>query len=421
MIGEHEPHPDLLSEHHTERHTVSTKRRQGIAGVVLAASITASILGGGFVGGLSGYWIAKTSTHPVSTASGTVQGAVAVQEESSTTDVVQKNAPAVVSVVLTQDLSKLQQNNPLNDFFGLSSPQTQQGPQQVGAGTGFIISPDGLILTNRHVVDATNVDLTVVFNDGSEHKAQVLGVDPFNDLAVIKIDGKGLPVVQLGDSSTLKLGQTVIAIGNALGEFQNTVTKGVISGINRTITAGDTGGSSETISGAIQTDAAINPGNSGGPLLNLEGQVIGVNTAVSQQGQLVGFAIPVNIAKQVIDSVQKYGKIVRPYLGVRYTIIDPAFQQANNLSVDYGALVVRGSAATDVAVIPGSPADKAGIVENDIILEFNGKKVTVDNPLATLMQQTKVGDVIKLKILHQGKEKEVTATLEAYNSTTNGA
>lgn len=392
--------------------------RRRLAGAVLAGTITLSVLAGGFVGGLSGYWVAKTANTSGTTAttSGNVRGSLSVEEDSATTDVVQKVAPAVVSVVLTQDLSKLRQGNPLNDYFGFPffQQEPQQGERQVGAGTGFLVSSDGVILTNKHVVEAANVDITVIFNDGSEHSGKVLGVDPFNDLAVIKIDGKDLPVVELGDSDSLKLGQTVIAIGNALGEFQNTVTKGVVSGINRTITAGDNQGSSETIDQAIQTDAAINPGNSGGPLINLAGQVVGVNTAVSQQGQLVGFSIPINIAKQVTESVRQYGKIVRPYLGVRYTLVNEELKTANNLSVDYGALISRGQSTADLAVIPGSPADKAGLVENDIILEFNGEKVTEEKSLASFMRSVRVGDQVKLKVLHDGAEKDVTVTLDAF-------
>lgn len=277
------------------------------------------------------------------------------------------------------------------------------------------MSSDGLILTNKHVVqqavDNPDVEVVVVFNDGSEHNARVLGADPLNDIAIIKIDEKNLPTVRLGDSDDIQLGQTVVAIGNALGE-RNTVTRGVISGINRTVRASDQRGAAETIEEAIQTDAAINPGNSGGPLLNLAGEVIGVNTAINEAGQNIGFAIPINAAKQVIEGIQKEGKIVRPYLGVRYVLIDETVQQENNLKVDYGALIVRGSSEEQLAVIPGSPADKAGLVENDIILEVNGQKITKDHTLVGALQKLKVGDAVSLKILHKGDEKTVQATLE---------
>jgi S1-C subfamily serine protease len=409
---EHERNFRMTPEHDQSTHKKTSHAK------TLFVSVVLSLLVGGGAGGAVGYWIVTTQPQSTSTtATGGVRGTISVEEDSATTDVVARTAPAVVSVVLTQDLSKIREQNPWNDlFFGFPFSQPQEGEQQVGAGTGFLVSSDGMIVTNKHVVDAENVDITVVFNDGSEHKATVLGIDPFNDLAVIKIEGKGLPVVELGDSDALTLGQTVIAIGNALGEFRNTVTKGVVSGINRTITAGDNRGASETIEEAIQTDAAINPGNSGGPLLNLAGQVVGINTAVSQQGQLVGFSIPVNVVKQVVESVQKYGKIVRPYLGVRYTIVNEEVKKANNLTVDYGALIIRGS-ATELAVVPGGPADKAGIEENDILLTFNGKKITQEDTLANYMRKTKVGDTATIRVLHDGKEKDVSVVLEAYNDT----
>ncbi|MBI3956498.1 MAG: trypsin-like peptidase domain-containing protein [Candidatus Kerfeldbacteria bacterium] len=400
--------------HETSVSSPVHKRQQHGGIPVLAVSVILSILVGGLVGGVAGYWAGNATPSPAG-QNGTVRGSLSVEEESTTTDVVQKAAPSVVSVVLTQELPRFRDRTPFEEFFGLTPQPQNGGEQKVGAGSGFIISSDGLILTNKHVVDATNVDITVIFNDGSEHKGQVLGVDPFNDLAVIKIEGSNLPVVELGDSDMLKLGETVIAIGNALGEFRNTVTKGVVSGINRTITAGNNQGQAETIEEAIQTDAAINPGNSGGPLINLAGQVVGINTAVSSEGQLVGFAIPINIARQVTDSITKFGKIVRPYLGVRYTMINEEVKQANSLKIDEGALVVGGDRPTDLAVMPGSPADKAGIVEGDILLEFNGGKITQEKTLATYMRKAKVDDEVKLKILHDGDEKTITVKLEAFD------
>lgn len=390
-----------------------------MAGTVLLVSFIMGSLGGAIVGAVVSV-LALDGKLPILTESttntGTIQGSLAVVEDSATTDVVKKADPSVVSIVLTQNLPRIRETNPFEDFFfGPREEDSETEQRPVGAGSGFIISSDGLILTNRHVVNSENVDFTVIFNDGSEHPATVLGTDPFNDLAVLKIEGKNLPVVELGDSDALQLGETVIAIGNALGEFRNTVTKGVVSGINRTITAGDSRGGTERIEGAIQTDAAINSGNSGGPLLNLAGQVVGVNTAVSQEGQSVGFSIPINIAKQVIESVQQYGKIVRPYIGVRYVLVNESVQKANNLSVDYGALIIRGDTAAQLAVIPGSPADKAGIEENDIILEYNGGKIDQNASLASYLRKSKIGDVVKLKVLHDGDEKEVSVTLEAYD------
>ncbi|MFZ6036385.1 MAG: S1C family serine protease [Patescibacteria group bacterium] len=332
-------------------------------------------------------------------------------EESATIETVQKVSPAVVSIVITQDLGSYSATAPF-DLFGFSIPsQESQGEQEVGAGTGFIVSSDGMILTNKHVVSDVTASYTVVMNDGKKYDAQILDTDPLNDLALIKIDAEQLLTVSLGDSDSLSIGQTVIAIGNTLGEYSNTVTRGVISGLARTVTAGTRTGQSETLENIIQTDAAINFGNSGGPLVNLNGEVIGVNTAISQQGQLVGFAIPINQAKQVIESVQEYGYIVRPYLGVRYMVINKDIAEQNDLSVDYGALVVRGSQPADLAIIPGSPADKAGIQENDIILSINDQVIDEDHSLAHELQKYKPGDTITLKVLSKGEEKIITATL----------
>jgi serine protease Do len=342
-----------------------------------------------------------------------------ISEDQSLSAMVKKVTPAVVSIIISKEVSVAQPNDIFNlgpfsfDMGGGNSDGNTNAPTQqqtVGGGSGFIISPDGLIVTNRHVVDDTSATYTVVLSDGSKHDAKVLARDTAIDLALVKIDGKNLPTLTLGDSDTLQLGDTVVAIGNALGEFSNSVTRGIVSGMNRTITAGDVDGS-EVINQAIQTDAAINPGNSGGPLLNLAGQVVGVNTAVSEQGQSVGFAIPINIAKQSIESVQKFGRIIRPYLGVRYVILNADISKQNQLPFSYGALVSRGTDPGQVAVVPGSPADKAGIMENDIILEADGVKIDEDHTLVSAIVNKKVGDTIGLKIYHKGDTKTVTVTL----------
>ena len=353
-----------------------------------------------------------------------------VQEESATISVVEKVQPAVVSIIVTQDLKKLYERYRLpfeepffEEFFKefgwefetpkRRMPQKEEEERQkIGGGTGFIISKDGLILTNRHVVSYETADYTVIVNSGEKYEAKILATDPINDVAIIKIDAKDLSVVELGDSDSLKIGQTVVAIGYALGEYHNTVTKGVVSGLGRAITAGGfLGGPLQRFENVIQTDAAINPGNSGGPLINLNGQVIGINVAMDFAGQLIGFAIPINDAKADIESVKKEGKIVKPFIGVRYRIINKKIARANNLPYDYGALVVRGEGEDELAVIPGSPADKAGITENDIILEFDGKKITEKQTLARLIQKYKVGDEVELKIWHKGEEKIVKLKL----------
>ncbi|MEK7519630.1 MAG: trypsin-like peptidase domain-containing protein [Patescibacteria group bacterium] len=339
-------------------------------------------------------------------------------QEQMIVDIVEQSQAAVVSIIATKDLPVIQYINPFeqfglpNDFWGGFQIPQQQGTEkrEVSSGTGFIVSSDGLILTNKHVVSEEDAEFTVLFNNGNKVPAQVLAKDPVQDIALVKVDEKNLPTLTLGDSDSIQTGQTVIAIGNALGEFRNTVSTGVISGLRRTVTA-QGGGITETLDDLIQTDAAINPGNSGGPLLNLSGMVIGINTAMTQAAQNIGFALPINKAKKDIAQVQKTGKISVPFLGVRYVIIDKDLQTKNNLPVDYGALVARGQTSMDLAVTPGSPADKAGVVENDIILEANGKRITSDYPLAKAIQNSAVGDILTMKVLHQGTEKTVQATL----------
>lgn len=344
-------------------------------------------------------------------------------QEQMIVGVVKKYQDAVVSVIASKDLPVLEQyySDPFqgfgfpNDFFGqgFQIPQYRQKgteKQDVSSGTGFIVSSDGLILTNKHVVSEEGAEFTVLMNNGEKYPAKVLAKDPVQDVAVLKIEKKNLPSVVLGDSENIQIGQSVIAIGNALGEFRNTVSVGVISGLRRTITA-QGGGSTETLDDLIQTDAAINPGNSGGPLINLKGEVVGIDTAMSQGAQNIGFALPINKAKKDLEQVKKSGKITYPFLGVRYVLIDKDLQKKNNLTVDYGALVARGETQTDLAVTPGSPADVAGIVENDIILEINGKKIDKDNSLAKIVQNSSVGETLKLKISHKGQEKVVDVKL----------
>ncbi len=347
---------------------------------------------------------------------------VQVKEDSVVIDVVKSASPAVVSVIISKDLSKLQNLNnpfgldPFTPFFDFGSQTPQQQPQtpnvqQVGAGSGFFVSSDGLILTNKHVVSDDQASYSVVTNDGKSYDAKVLARDPVNDLAILKIDITNALTLVLSDSSVVQLGQKVIAIGNSLGQYQNTVTSGIVSGIGRSITAGGDTGGSEQLEGVIQTDAAINPGNSGGPLLNILGQVVGINTAIDRQGQLVGFAIPSNDAKKAVESFQKNGAILRPFLGVRYVIINKAIASEQKLPKDHGALLVRGQNLTDFAVSPGSPADKAGLQENDIILEVNGQEVNQKNSLSKILKNFNPGDTISVKVYHKGEEKTLNITL----------
>lgn len=353
------------------------------------------------------------ATAPVSSHEAAVEQAVA------------QAAPSVVSVVATKDLPVVERyfTNPFgnNDFFNQFSPFQFQVPQyrqngtqrkEVAGGTGFLVSKDGLVLTNRHVVDIADADFTVVFSDGSKKDAKVLAKDPVEDLAVLKIDGSNFPALTLGDSGALKIGQSVIAIGNTLGEFQNTVSVGVVSGLNRKIVAGDNGGGQqEVIEGAIQTDAAINPGNSGGPLLNLHGEVIGIDSAIVVGSQNVGFAIPINKAKKAISDVAAGGKISRAFLGVRHVAVTKEIQQSRNLPFDYGALIVGSQDGKEPGVAADSPAAKAGLREGDVILSVNGQKVDDAHSLTSLISAFNVGATITLHVYASGSEKDVSVTL----------
>lgn len=345
-----------------------------------------------------------------------------ITQEDLVVSAVDAASPAVVSIIITKDVPKIETSysNPFpNDPFGgnmfnFQIPQYKQNgteKKEVGGGSGFFVSADGYIATNKHVVSDPDAEYTVFTKDGTKYEAKVLARDPLNDVAILKIEARDLPYLSFGDSDGVKPGQSAIAIGNPLLEFTNSVSVGVISGLSRSITASSGQGQSEQLEGVIQTDAAINPGNSGGPLLNLKGEVIGVNVAVAD-AQGIGFALPGNLVKNAYQSVKDHGKIVRAYMGVRYVQITDALKEANKLDVDYGVLVNKGEKPEELAVIPGSPADKAGIVENDIILEADGVKLDKDNSLARIVAGKNVGDTVKLKLLSKGKNKEVEVKLE---------
>ena len=342
-----------------------------------------------------------------------------VNEQSAVISAVKKTNPSVVSIVISQKVPS--NTNNLNNFFnffnsGGSSGSGSSGSsggktQQVGAGSGFIISANGYILTNKHVVAASQDSYTVIMNNGKQYNAHVVSLDPTNDLAVVKINATNLPYLTLGNSSSLQLGQGVIAIGNALGQYQNTVDTGVVSGLARTVQAQDPAtGAVETLNDVIQTDAEINPGNSGGPLLNLQGQVIGINTAVASTAHGIGFAIPINQAKADIQSVLKNGKIIKPELGVQYEPVTPGLQKTNHLKYSYGALIVKSS--SHPGVVPNTPASRAGLKTGDIILEVNGQKVTSTDPLNYLIGKQQINTTITLQIYNKsGSIQNVSVTL----------
>lgn len=344
-----------------------------------------------------------------------------MKEQSPVIDTIKKLMPSVVSVMISKTLSAgdLEQMASYGKSFGLplgvKELHALQGKKvRVGGGSGFFVSADGLILTNKHVVADPDAEYAIWTASNRHYKAQVLARDPINDVAILKIHDGGheFSYLELGDSGELELGQTVVAVGNALGEFQNTVSTGIVSGLSRFIMAQDGAmGHEQKLRGLIQTDAAINPGNSGGPLSDLEAKVIGINTAVVFGAQNIGFAIPVNSARRDLESVKHYGRLRVPFLGVRHITIDADKQKEFKLPINHGTLIISEHMPGDFAVIPDSPAEKAGLQESDIIIEFNGHKITKENPLEYLLAQCSVGQNVEVKILRNGEEKTLTATL----------
>lgn len=345
-------------------------------------------------------------------------------QEQAIIKVVKEVSPSVVSIIVTKDLPILEEYyySPFEEFFEdpffeFNVPEYRQEgveKKEIGGGTGFIISEDGMVLTNKHVVLDEEADYTILTSEGEKFSAKILAKDPLQDIAILKINPedngslKIFPKVKLGDSDKIQIGQTAIVIGYVLGRYQNTVSVGIISGLGRTITASG-GGFYETLEDIIQTDAAINKGNSGGTLLNLRGEVIGINTAIDVEGQNIGFAIPINKAKRDIEQVKKDGKIVYPFLGVRYILITEEIQRENNLTVNQGAWIV--SDPGEPAVIQGSAAQEAGLKEGDIILEFNGEKITLENSLAKIITKYNPGDEISLKVLSGEKERIINKVI----------
>ena len=327
--------------------------------------------------------------------------------EGSIAEVASKVSPAVVSIVV-ETKTKSSGSSDYYRFFGGGGSQTSQA-----AGTGMIVTSDGYVLTNKHVAeDATKIQ--VILDDGTTYEdVELVGIDPLNDVAFLKIkDASDLPTVKLGNSKTLTVGQQVVAIGNALGQFQNTVTEGVVSGIGRTITATSDGYTAyENLTDMIQTDAAINSGNSGGPLINAAGEVIGINTAVSDSGNGLGFAIPISSVKGMLKSILNTGTAARAYIGVNYVTLTPDVAKAYGLDVTSGAYVYSKSGNP---VISGSPAAKAGIKNGDIITSVNGVKVGSAGTVSSLIGEYAPGDTVQLVVLREGKEITVNIELEAY-------
>lgn len=317
----------------------------------------------------------------------TIKTSEVIEEESTTIDVVENVSSSVVSIIVRTFA-----------FDPFSGPIESED----GIGTGFIVDSNGLIVTNGHVVSERGAEYSVILQDGTSYPVSKISIDEVNDLAVLEIEASNLPVVSLGDSSNIKVGQKAIAIGNALGRFSNTVTVGVISGIARQLTATSAFGGEKTFEEVIQTDAALNPGNSGGPLLNLAGQVIGINVATTRGADNIGFAIPVNTLKPILEGYLKEGRIIRPYLGISYNVISKDISRLRNLP--QGIYVTR--------VFPNSPASLAGITRGDIIVTFDGKKITENVSLASLVSKRKVGDIVSIGLIRDNQERTVEAVLE---------
>jgi serine protease Do len=325
---------------------------------------------------------------------------IVTESEQSIASVAKKVSPSVVSVITSSEQ--------LSPFFN-------QTVEQQGAGTGMIVSSNGYILTNKHVVEGADT-VTVVLSSGKIYEdVDVLGSDPLNDVAFLKIHGvSDLPAVTLGDSKTVRIGQGVVAIGNALGQFKNTVTSGIISGTGRPVTASTSGNSSsaESLTDLLQTDAAINSGNSGGPLLNLEGQVIGINTAIAQDAQSIGFAIPISATKGMLEGLISGKGLKRAILGVQYVSITPEVKAEYKLPVSKGDYI---TAEEGRSVLKNGPADKAGIKDGDIIVAINGYKVGEVASVSSLVSEHRPGDTVKVTVLRNGKQQTFNVTLGVYD------
>ena len=336
--------------------------------------------------------------------------------------IVERVMPAVASIAITKsaeavaaDLAKLTAHRKGRKGRVPAIPEEKidaRGMVQIGGGSGFVVDPRGFILTNKHVIAESGARYSVTMSDGTAYDANVVTRDPINDIAIMKIDPRtALPTVPLGDSSTLALGEPVLAFGNVLGILKNTVSKGIISGLSRAVTAqADPEAPPQEMRGLIQTDAAINVGNSGGPLINMKGEAVGVNAAAIQGTENIGFAVPINSAKRDLEDLKKYGRIRRPLLGLRYLTVNEDLRQKLGLSVPYGALVTREH-PLDTAVVDGTPAAQAGIKEHDVVLAWNGEKITEGRSIQDYLETSNVNEIVALTVLRGTKELIVRITL----------
>lgn len=342
--------------------------------------------------------------------------------QSTITRTIAKTIPAVVSIVIKKSLDDLRKeygkknSNRVDAAMNIAFPKEKidvRGMVQVDGGSGFFVDKTGIALTNKHVIAEPKSSYTVITNDGEEYPATLIARDPINDIAILKVNPekpKNFPYLTLGDSTKLLLGEQVLTFGNALGLFENSVSLGIVSGLSRSITARTDQKRLQEMRGLIQTDAAINPGNSGGPLTDLTGKVIGINTAVIAGAQNICFAIPIHTAKRDLEELKKYGRVRRPMLGIHYLIVNRDIAEKMDLPVPYGAVVKR-EYAFEKAIHPGGPADRGGILEGDLITEWNGKKVTEEKSILDYLENSEVNEVVKLTVLRDKEKLTLTVTL----------
>ena len=319
------------------------------------------------------------------------------QEESTIAAVAEKVGPSVVSIITQTQI---------RSYYGTTSGE--------GAGTGIIVSKDGYVMTNNHVIDGANTVSIIDSEGGLYEDVTIIGRDPLNDIAFLKINSTDtFTPAELGNSSSIRVGQQVVAIGNALGQYSNTVTSGIVSGTGRPVTASSGYGDSESLTDLIQTDASINSGNSGGPLVNMSGQVIGINTAIVEDANGIGFSIPINSTKGVLAEVLETGEVSRAYLGVNYLSVTPDVAREYSLPVTYGAYIYTSQGTNSVA--SGSPAAKAGLQTNDIIVKINDETIGEDGGLSSIIGQYRPGDTVTVTYLRDGKEATTKLTLGTYS------
>ena len=360
---------------------------------VLIAIVIGALVGAAvYQGSLHGYLpLGKNLPKLPSLSTTTNQTQKVVTEENAVIDVVDKTSSSVIAIGISQRV--------FDPFDPYSLPTNRSST----IGTGFVVSDKGIIVTNKHVVADTSARYTVITKDNKKYDVRKIYRDPVLDLAIVQVDATDLKPLELGDSSQLKVGQLAIAIGNALGKFTNTVTTGIVSGVGRKVVAGDPfSGSSESLDNLIQTDAAINPGNSGGPLLNSAGQVIGVNVATTEGAQNIGFAVPINSVKNIVNEFNTTGTVSRPFLGVKYRFVSKDIALLNQ--------VPQGAYVQDI--IPNASADKAGVQAGDIITKIDGQNVDSENKISDVIGSKKVGDKISMTVWRDGQEKTLNVTLQ---------